>query len=124
MTADRRVGGIHGDHHTSGAFSLGGEDRSELCPACICDAAVEPGFRGRPVGEPGSGVVGVGSRLRSFRHVFDVESFDGDGVARVDQAAGGLVVEVVAPVLGFAVEFRYLAAQVLRPATESGEAAL
>src|SRR5829696_9934411 len=88
VAVDRGAAGVHEDDSPSGAFSLGGKDARELGPAGVQDRPVQPGLGGNVATRM---VHGAGGRGRHGGHP---QVFQGDGVAGVDQSAGGLVVEV------------------------------
>ena len=77
MTVLRGIGGIDGNHLTSGTFSLLREDGSEHGPRGISDAL-------------GETVIA--------KHILDVEFLDGNHAESVDNAPGGLVGEIMAAV--------------------------
>ena len=95
---DAGAGWVHGHDSPSGAFSLGGEDGRELCPARVEDRLVKPGLGGGHVREERPGLVRVRLRRRAAGHAGHVEFFEGDHVAGVHEGACGFVVEVAAPV--------------------------
>jgi hypothetical protein len=74
MTVLRRIGGVDGNHFTSGALSLLREDGSEHRPGSVTDAL-------------GETVVD--------EQILDVQLFNGDHAKTVDDLAGGLVDKVM-----------------------------
>jgi hypothetical protein len=69
----RRVGRIHLDYHTAGAFSLARQDRSELTPPGVTDAF---------------------GQMMISHHPFDVQIFDGDRVELPHDLERRLVMEI------------------------------
>lgn len=69
----RRVGWIHLDDHTAGAFSLARKDQDELTPSCVTDALGE---------------------MMILHHPFNIQIFHGDRVELTHDLERRLVVEI------------------------------
>jgi hypothetical protein len=102
VAAAASTGWVHEHGSPSGAFSLGGEDARELCPARIKDRSIEPAFRGGHVRQEHPRLARVWFRRGAASHGGCVELFERDHVAGVHQPARGLVVEVAPPAADFA----------------------
>src|SRR4029453_3196829 len=88
VTVEAGVAGFHPDPSSSGALSLGDEDAGELSPAGVQDRPVEPGLlRHVPPGPFNGATSGGGQAANS-------QVLQRQHIVRVNQGAGGLVVEV------------------------------
>jgi hypothetical protein len=88
MAVDRGGGGAQEHDSPSGTLSLGDEDARELAPACVQDRPIQPSLGGDAASRRLNRAGGRG------RHGSNTKILQREHVAGVDQAVGGLVMEV------------------------------